>query len=68
LEDLYFYVSKTYYYISFGVILALSSQRLPFAVKSVYSSDEQLLAKEQMSLETRYPNESVNTVFKDNIY
>jgi len=44
------------------VILALSSQRLPFAVKSVYSSDEQLLAKEQMSLETRYPNESVNTV------
>jgi hypothetical protein len=52
------------------VIVMLSQQQVPLVphlVEQVYSSNERLLAKHQMSLETRYANKTINDVFKDNI-
>jgi hypothetical protein len=52
------------------VMVMLSQQQVPLVphlVEQVYSSNERLLAKQQMSLETRYANKVTNDVFKDNI-
>lgn len=48
-------------------VVILSQQKVPFVVEQVYSSNEHLLAKHQMSLETRYANKVINDIFKDNI-
>lgn len=55
-----------------GFLLLLSlfalQQKVPlFPVQEAYSSNETRLATHEMSLETRYANEWVNEVFKDNI-
>lgn len=50
--------------------VVLSQQQIPFVphvVEQAYSSNEQLVAKHHMSLETRYANPVINDVFKDNI-
>jgi hypothetical protein len=59
-------------FISFLILVTvmLSQQQIPLVphlVEQVYSSNERLLAKHQMSLETRYANKTTNEVFKDNI-
>lgn len=58
--------------ISFLILVAvvLSQQQMPFVshvVEQAYSSNDHLLAKHQMSLETRYANPVINDVFQDNI-
>jgi len=49
------------------VLTILSQQNIPFVVGTAYSTNERMLAKHTMSLETRYANAYVNGVFKDNI-
>src|SRR5437667_7858984 len=53
--------------ILFFAILFQIHERGTTSVQQVYSSNEHLLAKREMSLENRYGNKFVNDVFKDNI-
>jgi hypothetical protein len=49
------------------VLITLAKEPIPFAVHQVYSAKGQMLSEHSMSLQERYPNAAINTVFKDNI-
>src|SRR5688572_19506478 len=49
------------------MLTVLTKQEVPFSVPYAYSSNEHLLAKQQMSLENRHPVAMNNEVYKDNI-
>lgn len=54
------------FFLLFSVLFVQQKMKLTL-VEEAYSSNERLLAKQQMSLEKRYGNKVTNDVFKDNI-